>query len=182
MYIQQCYASQPGHGIPTQSNMLLNCQPHGRLTSGALHLHADVYLSPNMQLSSSSLHTAVHAGWNIWAVIADTCLYALSSSSASSSSISSSSESISDVMLSSQSGRIAPPNAISTNSSWVWFERALSRLSTATASATCSEQSSLCCPAEVNPYCQIISLWPSFAMLQCLAPRWERKAYVWHGI
>lgn len=30
------------------------------------------------------------------------------------------------------------------------YERALSRVSSATASATCSEQSSLCCPAETN--------------------------------
>ena len=44
---------------------LLNCQSHCQLSTDALHLHADVYLSLNMQLPSSSLHTDVHAGWNI---------------------------------------------------------------------------------------------------------------------
>lgn len=145
-----CCAGQPAHGISRHNDMLLNCQSRSWILSGAMHLHAAVYLSLNMRLSSSSVQTDVHAEWNIWEVIADSRLYVSISSSASACIMASSSESMSDAMSSSQSGRIAPLNAISTDSSWVWVERALSRLSTATASATCSEQSSLCCPAEAN--------------------------------
>ena len=56
-----CCACQPAHGTTRQSNMLLNL-PRCQLSSGALHLHAGVYLSLNMQLPSSSLQTDVHAG------------------------------------------------------------------------------------------------------------------------